>query len=290
MQFGVRVEETSRTFAHLYQRPPLFAAFFFSPESPRSFGSMETRATKSFVLEPEVCAIISPPHKSSGRNALASPLDGSLCRRYAGQTLMIKTCYATVIALALVIGLGAAHAQAILAPAEPLVHPAGIKLSGVCVDPAIPRQLHEALRLACMRSPQIAANPVSGKTIVIGFVGGFVKHDDTRHPEVLFAEFLRERFGPAVHVEVFANHNGKQALRRVESILDSNGDGILAPAEKEQARIIIYGHSWGAAQTVRLARELKQQGIPVLLTIQMDSIHKPGQNDSRIPDNVEKAV
>jgi hypothetical protein len=60
--------------------------------------------------------------------------------------------------------------------------------------------------------------------------------------------------------------------------------------EREQARIIIYGHSWGASQTVTLARGLERNGIPVLLTIQVDSIAKLGQKDSTIPPNVATAV
>jgi hypothetical protein len=39
-----------------------------------------------------------------------------------------------------------------------------------------------------------------------------------------------------------------------------------------------------------LAGELKQDGIPVLLTIQVDSVQKKGQNDRLIPDNVARAI
>jgi pimeloyl-ACP methyl ester carboxylesterase len=125
---------------------------------------------------------------------------------------------------------------------------------------------------------------------VIGFVGGFVKPDDVKHPEVEFSALLRERYPSVVHAEVFANHDGKNALRRVLHLLDTNGDGVLAAGEKEQASIIIYGHSWGGSQAVTLARQLGQQGIPVLLTVQVDSVHKPGHNDAVIPPNVRNAV
>jgi len=126
------------------------------------------------------------------------------------------------------------------------------------------------------------------KVIVIGFVGGFVKVDDVDHPEGRFATFLRERYG--VTAEVFGNHDRHKALREVLLLLDTNRDGALSPAEKEQARIIIYGHSWGASETVTLARELGRSGIPVLLTIQVDSIAKPTQVDFTIPANVANAV
>src|SRR5580700_11719157 len=128
------------------------------------------------------------------------------------------------------------------------------------------------------------------KMIVIGFVGGFAKRDDAKHPEVQFAAQLRVRYSSQIHAEVFSNHEGKKALRQVLCLLDTDRDGTLTRIEKEQAIIIIYGHSWGASETVAFARELGQRGIPVLLTIQLDSIAKPGQEDSTIPPNVANAV
>ena len=64
----------------------------------------------------------------------------------------------------------------------------------------------------------------------------------------------------------------------------------LTPQEKENARIIIYGISWGGSETVALAQELKKDGIPVTLTIQVDSVAKIGQHDDVIPANVAEAA
>jgi hypothetical protein len=52
----------------------------------------------------------------------------------------------------------------------------------------------------------------------------------------------------------------------------------------------VYGHSWGASEAVAFARELERLGIPVLLTIQIDIVPKPGQRPILIPSNVEAAV
>jgi hypothetical protein len=128
------------------------------------------------------------------------------------------------------------------------------------------------------------------KVIVIGFMGGFAKNDDQKHPEVQFAEYLQEHYRSGIHAEVFGNHHGRKALRKVQSLLDENGDGTLSSAEKKDARIIIYGHSWGATETVVFARELGKMGVPVLLTVQVDSIAKPGRDNSMIPANVAKAI
>jgi hypothetical protein len=93
-----------------------------------------------------------------------------------------------------------------------------------------------------------------------------------------------------MHTEVFGNHDGRKALHEVLRLLDGDGNSNPSSTEKEDARIIIYGHSWGAAETVVFARELGKQGIPVQLTIQMDSIAKLGRDDSRIPSNVANAI
>jgi hypothetical protein len=147
-----------------------------------------------------------------------------------------------------------------------------------------------ALRLVCLRDTLGVRNMGVRKAIIIGFVGGFVRSDDKNHPEVQFAAHLREAYPSEVHAEVFANHDGKHALRRVLEQLSKDGDGVPTSREKERASIIIYGHSWGASQVVTLARDLGRLGIPVSLTIQGDSVHKPGHEDEVIPPNVRNAV
>jgi hypothetical protein len=138
-----------------------------------------------------------------------------------------------------------------------------------------------------------AAEPAQPKTapvIVIGFVGGFVKHDNAVHSEVQLAARLQQDYHSGVQVEVFENHRREEAHQQILKSLDINKDGSLSAEEKQQARIIIYGHSWGASETVTLARELEKDGIPVLLTIQVDSISKSHQNDWTIPANVSQAA
>ena len=135
-----------------------------------------------------------------------------------------------------------------------------------------------ALRLVCLRDTLGTRNMAVENAIIVGFVGGFVRSDDMNHPEVQFAAHLREAYPSEVHAEVFANHDGKRALRRVLELLSKDGDGVVTSREKERASIIIYGHSWGASQVVTFARDLDRLGIPVSLTIQVDSVHKPGHS------------
>jgi len=126
--------------------------------------------------------------------------------------------------------------------------------------------------------------------IVIGFVGGYVSHDNVVHSVVQVAAQLRKDYPVGVYVAVYENHRREEAHREILRLLDTNQDGKLSDNEKKDARIVIYGHSWGASESVGLAQELESDGIPVLLTIQVDSVSKRGQNDGLIPANVRQAV
>ena len=125
---------------------------------------------------------------------------------------------------------------------------------------------------------------------MIGFVGGFIRHDNRVHGGVQIADRLRKDYPSGVYIEVFENHRGEQAHRKILELLDINHDGSLSSEEKKNACIIIYGHSWGGSETISLARALQRDGIPVLLTIQVDSVSKGVGNPSEIPANVQKAA
>jgi hypothetical protein len=126
--------------------------------------------------------------------------------------------------------------------------------------------------------------------IVIGFVGGFIRHDNLAHSEVQLAARLRKAYPVGVDVETFESYHRGKARQRILSLLDTNHDGTLTPGEKRNARIVIYGHSWGGSEAITLARELAKDGIPVLLTVQVDSISTIHHNDRVIPANVLQAA
>jgi hypothetical protein len=128
------------------------------------------------------------------------------------------------------------------------------------------------------------------RLIVIGFMGGRVHASNLVHREALVAEELQKRYPSALEAAVFANHDAQSALKLVLKLLDEDGDGRLSAGEKSSARIVIYGHSWGASETVALARRLNELGIPVLLTVQVDSVEKLNEDDGMIPPNVREAV
>lgn len=127
-------------------------------------------------------------------------------------------------------------------------------------------------------------------SIVIGFVGGFVRHDNPHHGPVIFAQRLQERAPSGTYVQVFENRHRQAAYNTIIRLLDRNHDGVLSEEEKAQARIILYGQSWGAAAVLLLARQLNRAGIPVLLTVQVDTISRLWRDDKTIPPNVAAAA
>jgi hypothetical protein len=149
------------------------------------------------------------------------------------------------------------------------------------------------LRLVLFFPLLLAARPepdTQSRLLVIGFLGGYVGHTNAIHQEVQLATHLRYEYPSAMDVEVFENHSGAQAHQEILRLLDTNRDGSLSADEKHKARIILYGHSWGASEAVTTARALEGDGIRVLLTIQVDSVSKRGEDDRLIPANVAQAI
>ena len=63
--------------------------------------------------------------------------------------------------------------------------------------------------------------------------------------------------------------------------------GQFENQQRASARLVVYGQSFGGAAVVKLARQLKELGVPVLLTVQVDSV---GRGDKVIPSNVRRAA
>ena len=152
-----------------------------------------------------------------------------------------------------------------------------------------------AIALAAARGPNVVAQdaPASrppAPLIVIGFMGGHVRAGNLVHREALLVRDLERRYPTAVRAMTFANRDEAAALHSVLSLLDTDKSGALSDDEKTAARVVIFGHSWGASEAVNLAQELDRRGVPVLLTIQVDSVRKHGEDDGSIPANVHEAV
>ena len=124
-----------------------------------------------------------------------------------------------------------------------------------------------------------------GETLVIGLLGGFEKWNDANRGVRQLALRLRET--PGVRAETLTNRNERLARKLVKRALDRNHNGKLEPEERDAARVVIYGQSLGGAAAIHLARDLKKMLVPVLLTVQLDSV---GSGDGVVPSNVKAAA
>jgi len=141
------------------------------------------------------------------------------------------------------------------------------------------------------RLQQVTQPPQTGQAadliLIIGFMGGRDSWNDTRVGVGRLAKRLRDMDLPGVQVATIENTRRRTALELVRRALDRKRDGKLDKHERESARLILYGQSFGGAAVVKFARELQRLGIPVMLTVQVDSV---GRNDAVIPSNVAVAA
>lgn len=125
------------------------------------------------------------------------------------------------------------------------------------------------------------------QTLIIGFLGGRQVWDDDSRGVRRLATKLDEKKLPNVEIETFQNRKRDLAMEFIHRALDRNEDDYLDMRERASARLILYGQSLGGSAVVKLSKDLEKLDIPVLLTIQVDSV---GFSDHLIPSNVLKAA
>ena len=122
--------------------------------------------------------------------------------------------------------------------------------------------------------------------LVLGFMGGRDSWKAKNHLQGLAMKFRSMRH-PLLHVETVENRKRALAIELIKKALDRDGNGLLQAKERASARVILYGQSFGGAAVVKLARQLNELQVPVLLTVQIDSV---GRGDASIPPNVARAA
>jgi hypothetical protein len=127
------------------------------------------------------------------------------------------------------------------------------------------------------------------QTLVLGFLGGRENWDDSSRGVRQLAMKIESMNLPDVHIETLENRKRDLAMELIQSSFDRNRDGYLDEKERSTARLIMYGHSLGGAAVVKLSHNLRDLGIPVLLTVQIDSVGIT-YDDHVIPSNVRRAA
>lgn len=123
--------------------------------------------------------------------------------------------------------------------------------------------------------------------LVLGFLGGREPWNNPRRNVRKLALKLRAQYPDAVQVETVENKKRHLAIELIRRSFDRNQDGQLDAQERASVRLILYGHSFGGAAVVKLARQLDQMGMPVMLMVQVDSV---GRDDRIVPANVARAA
>lgn len=126
-----------------------------------------------------------------------------------------------------------------------------------------------------------------GHFLVLGFMGGREPWDNEKRGVRKLALRLRSLDLSQVSVETVENKKRELALELIRCAFDRDQNGTLDAQEKDEARLILYGQSFGGAAVVKLARQLESMKFPVLLTVQVDSV---GIGDEVIPSNVGRAA
>jgi hypothetical protein len=126
-------------------------------------------------------------------------------------------------------------------------------------------------------------------TLILGFLGGRENWNESSRGVRQLAMKIDSMNLPDVHIETLENRKRDLAMELILNSFDSNQDGYLDERERGSARLIMFGHSLGGAAVVKVSNNLNNLNIPVLLTVQIDSVGFT-YDDHVIPPNVKRAA
>lgn len=126
------------------------------------------------------------------------------------------------------------------------------------------------------------------KTITIGFVGGMRSPEDLKQGVVQIGNRLKSFNYTDLQVKIYSHWHWRDAYKLIYQNIDQDRNNNLSKEEIELGpKIVVYGHSLGGWAVIKLSRRLEKAGIPVELTVQLDSV---GMGDEIVPVNVKVAA
>ena len=156
--------------------------------------------------------------------------------------------------------------------------------------------------LALISATQIAALPFSAvrsstepsvaldhscKILFAGFVGAMESSNRKGSGVVQIRDVLRGSAYPDVCSESFIPLSWESCRNWILRQFPAHS-GPFTQAEIDEApRIILLGHSTGGWAMLKVARDLRDRGIPIELTVQLDSV---GITDYTVPSNVKRSA
>jgi hypothetical protein len=125
------------------------------------------------------------------------------------------------------------------------------------------------------------------KIIYLGVVGALEMSNNSHSGLVQIRETLSLPAYTDVCAKTFSPYVWRSGLHYVLKHFPSH-PGLLTQEELDRSpKVILVGHSMGGWAVVSVARNLKSKGIPVELSIQVDSV---GITDQTVPSNVKAAA
>jgi hypothetical protein len=161
----------------------------------------------------------------------------------------------------------------------------------VCTRPAQGRNarqiMAQARKSASAKTPDRIRRDKDCRIIYLGFVGALEPAHNKMSGVVQIADLLKGNEFPDVCAESYSPYVWGDGLRWLLTHFPSHS-GIVSADELQNApKVVLVGHSMGGWAMMSVARRLSSRGIPVELTIQIDSV---GFTDYKLPRNVKCAA
>jgi hypothetical protein len=132
-----------------------------------------------------------------------------------------------------------------------------------------------------------AGNGVNCRIIYLGFQGALELANNNSSGVIQIRDTLQRKEFPDVCARAYSPYVWMDGRDWLLKHFPSHA-GVLTPVELENSpKVILVGHSMGGWAVMSVARELGRRGIPVELTIQVDSV---GITDYTLPRNVKAAA
>jgi hypothetical protein len=170
------------------------------------------------------------------------------------------------------------------------VRTASVAVSLSCLLVASNSRAQELLgspKLTLAKSAASTANSPDCQIVYLGFVGALEPANNKNSGVVQIRQTLQGKDYSDVCARSFSPYVWTEGRDWLMEHFPTH-PGALTSLELQQApKVILVGHSMGGWAIMSVARELRSHGIPVELTVQVDSV---GFTDDVIPRNVKSAA
>ncbi len=140
---------------------------------------------------------------------------------------------------------------------------------------------------ALANSPAEVQRDANCRIVYLGFVGALEPAQNKSSGVVQIGKTLRGIGFPDVCAKTFSPYVWGDGLEWLLKRFPSHSGVLNAEELRSAPKVVLVGHSMGGWAMMSVARKLNDRGIPVELTIQVDSV---GITDYTLPRNVRYAA